>query len=237
MISTVIEILMKYEQHHQPSGIDWKKGMRRALKWIFIFLIGLIGIGFIPPGIKASEYFNIWLIVVLGTLYIICGLVTGDAKTKAIIKPVSGYFLLLQKKITAESALMNELMSVEVHQLEQAVKRFQHEKEMMTSRMGFLFGAMNKLAIIPALAAVAMTIHKVSGLSNLTLSDAIVYFLSAFAFGVYLGCLQLGHVTYKLESTIFTLRTAIESIQQHKIVASGESAAALAVNRDKEGPH
>ena len=221
MISTVIEILLKHEHSKDPIGIRWKVCMKHSLKLLVFAAVMLIVMFLLPTDIKSSEHFSVLFVLASVAIYIIYGLATGDSDTKAMIRPTEGYFLTLQKTMESEYALINELMTIEVHQLELALKRLQHNREIITSRMGFYFGPMNKLAIIPVIAAVAMVLHKMIGLPSLSFSDAILYLFSVFALGVYIGCMQVGHVAHKLDGTIFAVKTAIEHIQQSSTLGSG----------------
>lgn len=148
-----------------------------------------------------------WALVFLAISFLVFVLGSFITDIKFFLIPTKSYLQNLTKKLLAEEELINKLSRESVQDLEAAKQRLEFEKDRLSSRLGFLIGAVDTLGIAPA--ALALYIAYAKAVKEQLLPQSAEFFI-AFLVGLYIGGFLVKHVTERFANMIFLLEQAIE---------------------------
>lgn len=146
-----------------------------------------------------------WLCLVAAILFIAYSLASFLWNLRFILTPTKSYIKDLSKRIETEEALINKLAAEDHEELDSLLKRLEFERQRLTSRIGFIVGAVDKLGIIPAIIALYLTYAKTMNDANLS---KVPYPVLGFISGIYVGCFLLKQVIDRFEHMCLVVESA-----------------------------
>lgn len=158
--------------------------------------------------------FGGFLALIAAALFVVYTLASVVWNLRLILTPTKTYFTDFSKRVDAEDRLVAELAMENPQQLDELLSRLRFEKESLANRIGFLFGAVDKLGMVPAILALYMTYAKANAD---VLLDKVPYPLLGFVAGVYTGCFVSKHIIDRIGDMIFMIesaKTRAEAIQE-----------------------
>jgi len=181
-----------------------------TLFFSLLFLIATCFIAITRIGIQYI-YITASLTAILFPIYLLASIIIG---LKGLVNPMRSLLEELSEQMRLEYDITIKLTSYSHENLDYVQQRLSFHKEIMSSRLKFLLGAIDKLGIFPAILAFYLTVAKV--VEDQAIPNSWIVYISAFFLGLYIGAFFIKSAIDVLDKICYIINNAKSKIEADK---------------------